>query len=99
MAPYPILPSMHRKARRLGVRLRPSRRPTKKLDAIDAQGRVTSFGGRGYGDYHVYRRTRGESYARERRRLYKIRHASDRRVRKDAHGKYTAGFLADAILW
>lgn len=97
--PYTILPIMHQKARRLGLRLRPSRCAAKKIDAIDREGRVVSFGGRGYADYHVYKRTHGLDHARKRRRLYKIRHATDRRRRRDASGRYTAGFLADHLLW
>lgn len=96
---YEILPVMHKKARWLGLRLRPSRNPLKKIDAVDSKGRVTSFGGRGYGDYYVFQKTKGLSYAKERRKLYKIRHAKDRAVRRDRTGKYTAGFLADRILW
>lgn len=99
MPTYAILPVMHQKAKRLGLRLRPSRNPKKKIDAIDSKGRVTSFGGNGYGDFYVFRKTKGDKYAKERRKLYKIRHAKDRTVRRDSSGKYTAGFLADRILW
>lgn len=97
--PYPILPIMHKKAKRLGLVLRPSLHPNKKIDAIDHKGRVTSFGGAGYSDFYVYQKTHGMDYARGRRKLYKIRHAKDRKTRRDETGKYTAGFLADYILW
>jgi hypothetical protein len=37
--------------------------------------------------------TKGKTFADEKRRLYKIRHAKDRVVRG------TAGYYADKILW
>ena len=92
-------------ARRLGLRLVKSTRSGKKYDAYDARtGEYqASFGATGYDDYHSWlaKERRGEvpkGTAAKRRAAYKARHAKDRAVQK-RDGRYTAGFLADRILW
>ena len=85
-------------AKRLGVVIVPSKDPEKKLDVYKDGKKVASVGATGYNDYYLY--LKGEKsgkypkgYAAERRRLYKIRHAKDRRV----YG--SNGFYADKLLW
>lgn len=95
---YPIRPVQRRIARSLGLTLRPSKSSRHKLDAIDKDGRVVSFGGRGYMDYYLWKDRKGKEHADERRRAFKARHQQHRTVRR-RNGKYTAAFLADRILW
>ena len=54
---------------------------------------MASIGAIGYGDFPTFTATKGKTFADEKRRLYKIRHAKDRVVRG------TAGYYADNILW
>lgn len=95
---YPIRAEQRRIARSLGLKLRPSRSKRHKLDAIDGQGRVVSFGGRGYMDFYLWRERKGRAHAEERRRAFKARHQKHRTVRR-RDGRYTPAFLADRILW
>ena len=96
---YEVTPIIRERARKIGVEVRPSRRKGKKLDAYDIDGKyITSFGARGYPDYHVYKKEYGSKVADEKRRLYKLRHEKDRHV-KYRDGRLTAGYLADQILW
>ena len=91
--PYKILPYSYKQARSLGVKIRPSKNKTKKIDVIKRGRVVASVGAYGMNDYPTYRATRGAAYAKERRRLYKIRHTKDR------HVSGSPGFYADRILW
>jgi hypothetical protein len=91
--PYVITQYTRRRARTLGVTVKLSTRKTKKIDVFKNGVKVASVGGAGYSDYPTYMRERGAEYAKERRRLYRIRHAKDR----DVPG--TAGFYADKLLW
>lgn len=91
---YTIRAYSYRRARDLGVTIRPSQNRTKKLDVFDRRGKkLASIGAYGMNDYPTYMATRGEAYANRRRRLYKIRHTKDRSK------KGTAGYYADKILW
>lgn len=92
--PYNILPYTRRRAKTFNVKVRPSHNRTKKIDVLDKQGRVlASVGGIGYMDYPTYIQKKGSRYAKERRRLYRIRH------QKDRHRKNTPGWYADKLLW
>jgi hypothetical protein len=44
-------------------------------------------------DYPSYIKANGKEYADERRRLYKIRHDADRKIRG------SDGYYADKLLW
>lgn len=87
-----------KRAKAIGVTVRPSTRTGKKLDAYKDGVYQTSFGASGYMDYHLYRLEYGEKVAEEKRRQYKARHEKNRHV-KYRDGKLTAGWLADQILW
>lgn len=54
---------------------------------------MASVGAIGYGDYPTFKALYGKEYADKRRKLYKMRHESDR------HERGTAGFYADKLLW
>jgi len=79
---------------KLGVSVTPSKKSSKKLDVYDLHGKfICSVGAKGYSDYPTYLKTRGQAYADERRRLYKIRHQNDR------HKVGSPGYFADMLLW
>ncbi len=91
---YAISKATHNKASAMGYLVRPSTRKGKKMDVFDKKTgkKVASIGQKGAMDYHMYvkSKTHGESYARERRRLYLIRHK---------HNNKMSGRLAKALLW
>ena len=91
---YTIRSYSYKRARDLGVTIKPSRNRTKKLDVFDHHGKkLASIGAMGMNDYPTYMALKGQTYANKRRRLYKIRHTKDRTKRG------TAGYYADKILW
>ena len=70
----------------MNVVIRPSTKRGKKLDAVFPDGKVVSFGARGYSDYTLH-------HDAERKKRYLARHASDPRSVR------TPGGLARDILW
>ena len=89
---YSITPYTYAQAKKLGVTVRHSTNPTKKIDVYKGK-KIASVGARGMMDYPSYRLLKGDAYATRRRRLYKQRHEKDR------HVKGTAGYYADKLLW
>lgn len=90
---YKITSRQRKNAKRLGVMIKSSSNPLKKLDVFRNGKKITEIGAKGYNDYDIYLRTKGKKYADERRRLYKIRHQSNRTKRG------STGYYADQILW
>jgi len=91
---YRIKPYSYRRARSLGVTIKPSTVKGKKIDVFNKKGdKLASIGAIGYADYPTFIARKGKTFADEKRRLYKLRHAKDRNVRG------TAGYYADKILW
>jgi len=91
---YKIKARQRANAKKLGLTIKPSTNPKKKLDVFNKDGkRIARIGGMGYGDYASFISERGMDYANERRRLYKIRH---NKTRMKAG---TNSFYADKILW
>jgi hypothetical protein len=91
---YRIKPYSIRQATKLGVTIKPSRVKGKKIDVFDKKGnKLASIGALGYGDYPTFWEQKGKAFADEKRRLYKMRHEKDRKVRG------TPGYYADQILW
>ena len=91
---YRIKPYSYKKARELGVTIKPSTVDGKKIDVFNKQGKkLASIGALGYGDYPTFWNEKGKEYADKKRKAYKSRHAKDRVVRG------TAGYYADKILW
>ena len=79
---YKILPYTLAQAKRLNVKVRPSSKADKKIDVYDRKGNfVVSVGAKGYLDYPTYKKLFGKEVADQRRKLYKIRHARDRKVK------------------
>jgi hypothetical protein len=77
----------------IGVTVKPSTNQTKKIDVYRNNKKIAAVGAYGMNDYPTYMRKRGNKYAKSRRRLYKIRHEKDRKL------KWSHGWLADQLLW
>lgn len=95
---YKILPYSFRKAKELGVVIKPSSNLLKKIDVFKNGKKIASIGAKGMSDYPTYleKEKKGyypKGYANQRRKLYKIRHEKDR------HIVGTNGYYADKILW
>lgn len=93
MSQYKIKPYSLQQAQKLGVSIKPSKNPRKKIDVFKNGEKVVSVGAAGYNDYPTWIQKEGKSYANERRRLYKQRHQNDRQK------KGSAGWYADKLLW
>ena len=90
---YNITNYTYKQAKKIGVQVKPSTNKTKKIDVYKKGKKVASVGAYGMGDFPSYIKTSGVKYAKERRRLYKIRHDKDR------HLKGSRGWYADNLLW
>jgi hypothetical protein len=91
--PYSITNYTLQRAKKIGVKVKHSTNKTKKIDVYRKGKKIASVGAAGMNDYPTYMKKMGKTYAKTRRRLYKIRHNSDR---KD---KWSRGWLADQLLW
>jgi len=82
-------------AEKLGVKIRPSHNPKKKIDVFDWNGQfIASIGNKNYLDYPTYVQTKGQKYAENRRRLYRIRHNKERdNLNWEGSPSYYAWFL------
>jgi hypothetical protein len=82
------------KAKKYGVRVRPSSNKHKKIDVLDRNGhKIAAVGYNGMMDYPSYIQSRGLRYANTRRKLYYIRHS------KDGKTKGSNGWWAKKLLW
>jgi hypothetical protein len=93
MKKYSITNYTRKMARKIGVVVKPSTNPEKKIDVYRQSHKIASVGAAGMNDFPTYIRKRGLAYAKTRRRLYKMRHERDR------HVKWSNGWLADKLLW
>lgn len=96
--PYKIHPYSFRKAKELGVVIKPSSNKLKKIDVFKNNQKITSVGAIGYKDFPTYLELEKKGLipkgtANKRRNLYKIRHMNNRKI------KNTAGYYADQLLW
>lgn len=90
---YEITDYTKRKAKQLGLTVKPSINPKKKIDVFKDREKIASIGATGFSDYPTYILEKGKTYADTRRKLYKKRHEKDRKV------KGSPGQLADLLLW
>ena len=90
---YYITNYTKQQAKKLGVQVKPSTNPSKKIDVFKNGEKIASVGAQGYMDFPSYIKAKGTKYAKTRRRLYKIRHNNDRNIRG------SAGYYADKLLW
>ena len=83
-----------KKAKKIGVKVKPSTNKTKKIDVFNKEGKkIASVGANGMNDFPTFMQKNGLRYAKTRRRLYRMRHEKDR------HIKWSRGWLADQLLW
>mgnify|MGYP003664999451 FL=1 len=90
---YNITSYTKKQARKIGVKVKPSKVKGKKIDVFKGGKKVASVGAIGYGDYPTFLKTKGKEYASERRRLYKLRH------NKNRSKVGSNGYYADKLLW
>jgi len=94
---YVITQYTKQRAKELNVIVKQSTNKNKKIDVFDKSGnKLASVGAIGYLDYPTYTKTKGKTFADERRRLYLIRHGKDP-DKKD--GKFTPSYWAKTLLW
>ena len=87
------MPKIIRVNNKKGLRRNDINSINKKLNVYKDDKKVASIGAYGMGNYPTYMKTHGKSYAKKRRRLYKMRHEKDR------HVKWSRGWLSDKLLW
>lgn len=90
---YVITNYTKEKAKKLGVTVKPSTNPKKKIDVYKNGEKICSVGSINYFDFPTYLKTKGLLYAENRRKLYKLRHEKDR------HIVGSPGYYADQLLW
>ena len=91
---YKITDYSYNQAKKLNVKIKPSKKSNSKIDVYDnLNNYITSIGHKNYNDYPTYILEKGKKYADERRKLYKTRHEDDRKV------KNSRGYYAGKILW
>jgi hypothetical protein len=83
---YTITDYSKQQAKKLGVELKPSSNPKKKIDIFKNGKKIASIGAIGYSDYAT-------SKDKERRRLYRIRHKGENKVIG------SNGYYAWNLLW
>tara|TARA_R110001606_G_scaffold78177_1_gene180689 strand:+ start:2037 stop:2312 length:276 start_codon:yes stop_codon:yes gene_type:complete len=90
---YQIKPIQRANAKKLLVDIKPSTNKGKKIDVFKNGKKIASIGAVGYSDYATYIKTKGLKYAKERKRLYRIRHDGEQKK------VGSAGFYSFYILW
>jgi hypothetical protein len=90
---YKITPYTYKKAKKYGVKVKPSTLKGKKIDVYKKGIKVASVGSLGYSDYPTYLKTKGKTFANKRKIAYKKRHQQNRTK------KGTNGWYADKLLW
>lgn len=97
---YDITPYTKRQAKRLGVQVKQSSNPKKKIDVYKNNEKIASIGDINYGDYPTFLQGKykgkyenSKAYANSRRNAYKLRHEKDR------HIKGTPSYYSDQLLW
>ena len=90
---YRITNYTRKQGLKIGVVVKPSTKPDKKIDVFRNGEKIASVGAFGMNDYPTFIRKRGITFAKTRRKLYKQRHERDR------HIKWSNGWLADKLLW
>lgn len=90
---YEITKYSYDQAKKLGVDIKPSTNKKKKIDVFKNDKKIASIGAKSYSDFPNYVKEKGLTYAKERQRLYKLRHA------KTSQKKDSPSFFASKILW
>ena len=90
---YKIKNYSKEQAKKLNVEIKSSTRKNKKIDVYRGDKKIASIGDIRYDDYPTYIEKKGKQFAEKQRKLYKIRHKKDMKV------KGSPGFFAWYILW
>lgn len=90
---YRITDYTKRKAKELNVDVKPSTNKNKKIDVYKNNKKIASIGSIKNLDYPSHISKNGLEYAHERRRLYRIRHSKNLKI------KDSPGFYANKLLW
>ena len=96
--PYRIKNYTKQQAKKHNLTVKPSKNKGKKIDVFKKGVKVASVGATGYNDYQTYlelerKGKKPKGYAKQRRKLYKIRH------NKNRNKKGTNSWYADKLLW
>ena len=82
---YSISRGTYEKAKKLGVKVKPSTVKGKKVDVFNSKGeKLASIGALGMNDYYLWQKKKGLDFAKRRRKAYKMRHEKDRHKRGSA---------------
>jgi hypothetical protein len=87
---YRITPYTKQRAKELGVQVKPSTNPEKKVDVYKDGDKIASIGAIDYSDFPTYLKNKGRTYAEFRRKLYHLRHKNNQGV---------SGYYAKNLLW
>ena len=87
---YKIKPQQRKRAKEIGVEIKPSTKGNFKLDVYSKGRLIASVGDKRFPDFATYKETKGLAFAEERRAAYMQRHKNDKSLR---------GLLAMYLLW
>lgn len=90
---YEISQASYNIAKKMNLVIKKSILINKKIDVYKNGMKIASVGDINYFDYQMYKVNMGITYAKERRRLYMIRHKNDIK-KKDSNG-----YFAFKLLW
>ena len=90
---YTITKYSYDQAKKLGVEIKPSTNPSKKIDVYKDNKKICSIGDINYGDYPTFIIQKGKEYADKRRELYMIRHKKHKDIVD------TKSYYAARLLW
>lgn len=89
---YKITQYSYDRAKKLGVKIKPSKKGNYKIDVFDINNKyITSIGHNQYLDYPTIIKKNGKEYADYRRELFYKRHKN--------YPKYSRGWYSSYILW
>ena len=88
---YTITNYSRKKAKKIGVIIKHSTNTKKKIDVFKKGKKVCSVGNLNYNNFPTYVKKKGISFAKSRRKFYKMRHSKDR--------KKGCGYYANQLLW
>ena len=90
---YEISQASYNIAKKMNLDIKKSTEKNKKIDVYKNGHKIASIGDVNYFDFQMYKLNMGLEYAKERRRLYMIRHTDD--IKK----KESSGYFAFKLLW
>lgn len=90
---YTITQYTYDAAKKLGVEVRVSLHPGKKIDVYKDGKFLCAIGDAAYSDYPTYIESHGKTYADVRRRLFRLRHA------KNIYLRGSPAWYTSKLLW